>query len=75
MREMTWLEKLQNYREEHKEHWRMSQKAFEDALKLMKALREAAANGDKEAQLLLEMSEKNPAGFVMTDLSKWRKSS
>jgi len=53
----------------------MSQKAFEDALKLMKALREAAANGDKEAQLLLEMSEKNPAGFVMTDLSKWRKSS
>ena len=52
-----------------------STKSFEVAVALMKALREAAKAGDADAARLLEMSEKHPVGFVMADLSKWRKSS
>jgi hypothetical protein len=47
-------------------------KQFEKACKTMENIRQAAKAGDKEAQQLLEFSEKLPAAFLMADLSKYR---
>jgi len=49
--------------------------AFERACKTMDNIRKAAEAGDKEAQLLLKMSEENNPGFILADLRKWRPTS
>ena len=46
--------------------------AFEEAIATMNAIRKAAAEGDTYAATLLSMSEKNPAGFVLADITKYR---
>ena len=48
--------------------------AFEEAVRVMRNLRAAAAEGDADAVMLLALADANQPAFVFADLSKWRQS-
>ncbi len=48
--------------------------AFEEAVKTMANIREAAAEGDEEAIRLIALADANHPSFVLADISKYRPS-